>query len=113
MKTSNKWLSLLALLFLTVVTHAQTKELAYIRIQERFAGVAYESYMHITLPDQTAKRVDLDKIGYGGSGAEQNGKKIQQELTLLLNQGFSIATSSTGSNEGTTTTTILLTREKK
>jgi len=106
---------LLFLIFILTTVNAisQNSDLIYIRIQEKFAGAAFESYMRITYTDQTSKLIELNKMGYGGSGAEENGKIIQKEVGILLNQGYEIASTSTGCNEGFSTTIIFLTRKKE
>jgi hypothetical protein len=103
----------LAFILITTLGFSQTKELIYIRIQEKFGGAAYDSYMQITFPNQTSKLIELKKLGFGGSGAEENGKIIQKEIADLLNQGYDLTSSSTGSNDGITTTTLFLIRKKE
>jgi hypothetical protein len=102
-----------AFLALTSTGFAQAIELVYIRIQEKLAGAAYESFISISYPDQTSKRVELDKLGLGGSGAEPNGKIIQREIAILLNEGYQIASTSSGSGDVLYSTTMFLTRKKE
>jgi hypothetical protein len=106
-------LSLFALLFIiSAKGMAQNTELVYIRIQEKLAGSAYDSYIRITYPDQTSKVVELGKLGLGGSGAEENGKIIQKEISTLLNQGYEITATAGGSGDSVSSTLLFLTRKK-
>jgi len=69
--------------------------------------------MHITYADQTTRMIELGKLGFGGSGADANGKIIQKEISTLLNQGYEIASSSMGGGESILLTTIFLVRKKE
>lgn len=72
---------LLFILFITcsINCYCQTSDAVYIHIQQSMKGGANTSYMVITYPDQTSKNVELVKLGWTGSGAEENGKVIQKE----------------------------------
>jgi len=91
----------------------KAKELIYIRIQEKIAPMAViDSYMQITYPDQTTRLVELGKIGIKSDGADENGKKIQWELNIMLNMGYEITSTSMSGDLSLTTTVMFLTRNK-
>jgi hypothetical protein len=107
-------LILFALLFIvSAKDFSQTKELVHIRIQEKYSGPGFESYMRITYPDQPSRLIELGKLGAGGSGAEENGKIIQKEISTLLNQGYEITATSGGTNDAISVTILFLTRKKE
>ena len=101
-----------ALILYSAHGNSQAKQLIYIRVQESFGPIGFDSYMHITYPDQTTKYIELVKVGIGGKGADDNGKVIQREISRLLNQGYEILSSSTGSGDNSTTTTLFLSRKE-
>lgn len=112
--------TILVALFLTLAIPAlaQTKEVVYIRIQEVIFfsaagyGIAPDSYMRIVYPDKESRQIELPQIGKNGSKSLQNGQKIQQELTTLLNEGYEITSSSVGGDIMMSTTIMILTRQK-
>lgn len=94
----------------------QTTEVVYIRVQELiFWGAAGspDSYMRIIYPDKKSKLVELSSIGKNGKSSEENGIKIQQEISTLINEGFEIKSCSVGADNSLSTTIIILTRRKE
>ncbi len=90
--------------------------MVYIRIQENIvtAGIAsLDSYMSIIYPDQSTKSVELSKLGNKGQSAEENGKKIQAEISQLINNGYEIISCSVGGDYMASTTVMILTRQKE
>lgn len=104
----------IALFALSFNAISQAKEIVYIRIQENIMGSgAPSSYMSIIYPDQSSKSIELTKIGSKGQAAEENGKKIQAEISQLINSGYEIISCSLGADYIASTTVMIFARQKE
>ncbi len=106
----------IALFLVSFNVISQTKEVVYLRIQENVttAGIAsLDSYMSIIYPDQSTKYIELAKLGNKGQAAEENGKKIQAEISELINGGYEIISCSLGADYMSSTTVMVFTRQKE
>jgi len=108
-----KLLLLVSLLSINLKSYSQTKEVVYVNIHEVLYD-AFDSFIHITYPDQSSKWIDLEKhIRSKGKEVEENDRKIHAELSKLINDGYVIQSSSTGGDATSTITIIILVRTKE
>lgn len=104
----------LFIFFLTTGSfYAQSSEVVYISIQEDVGLKRIKSLMTITYPNEKIEEIALVEIGFEGGEAKLNAMTIRNKLSLLINEGYTLQSSSVGANETMTVTVMVLIRKQQ
>jgi hypothetical protein len=112
MKTSHVILLFIFLITFSVGSaQSSATDVVYIRIQEDIGEARCESLMTIAYPNGKTEEIGLVEIGFKAAEAKQNTMTIRNKLNALVNEGYSIESTSASANSLMAITVIVLIRK--
>lgn len=105
----------IAMLFILTTAYSQKTEVVYMKIQQCYASMCVDSYIHISYPDLTLKAVKLAKAGFRMNETDEvaNTKLIQQEINSLTESGYKMDACTQSGDLANKTTVMIFSRKKE